>query len=456
MLLHENIQGTNFSELINPSTGKSLFKELVAAAKNPNKPLRYLWDKPGNEKEYVYWKETYVSYFQPLDWYICTSIYPEEARLQVKNILTDILFAAAGLMLAALIIAFYLSKSLSLPIKRLSKAARRIETDGLDEVKIPIGGPLETKNLGQLLKTMLTSLSIATKEKEELNNLLECKVEERTAELMQSHKTIEETRNQLVHQERLAEMGILTAGISHEIKNPLGFIKNYAELSQDILKDLKKSIENPDTNESVQDLEHSLLTIVKSSTKANEIVHTMLAHFRGDDTQFKENSINHLLDESQNLVFHGMRVSNPQMPVSIEKNFQTDLPNLYCSSPSLGRVFVNILHNAYDAMSEKWQEAKDSYDPEISLSTDLEDNHILISIKDNGTGIPDHIKQNIFNPFFTTKSEGKGTGLGLSLSYDIIVKDHRGKLLIKTEPNEFTEFQIFIPLNIKDLQGGSD
>jgi signal transduction histidine kinase/ligand-binding sensor domain-containing protein len=281
---------------------------------------------------------------------------------------------------------------------------------------------------------------------------------EKTHHALQSaHEHLKATQQQLVTQEKLASLGQFTAGIAHEIKNPLNFVNNFAALSVDLAKELREELVkrktknvNGDEFESMEEiiamLEQNAEKINHHGQRADNIVKSMMQHARGSSGQRELADINHLLDEAVNLVYHGMRANDASFNITIEKDYDASLGKLEVVPQELSRVFLNMVNNAcYAAVQKQRASSDDSFSPTISVATKSLSNGIEIRIRDNGNGIPAEIREKIFNPFFTTKPTGQGTGLGLSISHDIIVQEHRGEIRVETEEGEFTEFVILLP-----------
>jgi signal transduction histidine kinase/ligand-binding sensor domain-containing protein len=260
---------------------------------------------------------------------------------------------------------------------------------------------------------------------------LEKKVEERTSEL-------KEMQSQLVQQEKLASLGALTAGIAHEIKNPLNFVNNFAELSNELLEELKTAGNEEEKQGIMQTLRQNLEKINHHGKRADSIVKSMLEHSRSGTGEKQLTDINKLCDEYLNLAYHGMRANLKDFNCTIERNFEENLPKLNIVPQDISRVLLNLINNAFYAI-------KDKPDATLTLTTMATANSVIIKIKDNGTGIPEDVRRKIFEPFFTTKPAGSGTGLGLSLSFDII-KAHGGKIEVDSKENEYTEFKISLPV----------
>lgn len=294
------------------------------------------------------------------------------------------------------------------------------------------------------------------------NRILEEKVSHRTEQLKKSIDDLKATQSQLIQSEKMASLGELTAGIAHEIQNPLNFVNNFAEVSGELIDEMKEELQNGNMEAVVEisdDLQENLKKINHHGKRADSIVKGMLEHSRGSTTDKKPTDINALADEFLRLSYHGLRAKDKSFKADFETDFDPNLPEVNVVPQDLGRVILNLINNAFYACSEQGRNISSDqitrnesikYQPKITVTTKkvgLQDNHggIEICIKDNGGGIPKEIKDKIFQPFFTTKPTGSGTGLGLSLSYDII-KSHGGDLRVKSTPGEGTEMIIFLPL----------
>ncbi|TDB57357.1 sensor histidine kinase [Arundinibacter roseus] len=287
---------------------------------------------------------------------------------------------------------------------------------------------------------------------------LELVVGERTREILQQKEELETTLQhlqatqvQLIQSEKMASLGELTAGIAHEIQNPLNFVNNFAEVNTELIEELKEEQEkeSPDLElieEILTDLADNMQKMVYHGKRADSIVKGMLLHSRSGSGEKQLVDINALADEYMRLAYHGLRAKDKSFNAALEKNFQTDPLMGQVMPQDFGRVLLNIFNNAFYAVMERKREEGENFQPTVWLSTSQEENFLLIKIRDNGTGIPDAVKEKIFQPFFTTKPTGQGTGLGLSLSYDIIHKGHNGTLTVTSEKNSFTEFCVQIPL----------
>ncbi len=264
-------------------------------------------------------------------------------------------------------------------------------------------------------------------------------------------------QRQLMMQEKMATLGQLTAGIAHEIKNPLNFVNNFAEGSSELADELIETVEDnkPALKEDqfdlmveiAGDLKQNAQDISQNGKRADRIIQSMMDHARGDSGQKQLVDINHLLQENLNLSYQGFRGFSPDFQATLEEDLPESFPRLEVIPQDFSRVLLNIFNNAFYALNEKKVELGEDFQPTLKISTKVKNNEGVIKIWDNGPGIPEEVRSKIFNPFYTTKPTGQGnTGLGLSISYDIIVQVHEGKLEVNTEAGEFTEFVIKMPL----------
>jgi PAS domain S-box-containing protein len=273
--------------------------------------------------------------------------------------------------------------------------------------------------------------------------------------LREKNTRILETQEQLIEQEKLASLGALTAGIAHEIKNPLNFINNFSALTDDTLEQLRDTVASgilPAGSEGrerisalIRDLELYSTKIQEHGGRVDGIIRSMMLHARTQSGDRQPVDVNTLLDEMVALMFHSMRAQNPSFTLSIERDFDAAVGLVNAVPQDLGRVFLNILNNACYALEEKRQSAPEDFAPKLRVTTKHLTGHVEIRIFDNGPGIPPHIQERVFSPFFTTKPSGQGTGLGLSISYDIVTQEHQGKLSVASREGECTEFTILLP-----------
>ena len=286
-------------------------------------------------------------------------------------------------------------------------------------------------------------------QKRKANNLLQFqkeKIESTLAEL----KT---TQAQLIQSEKLASLGELTAGIAHEIQNPLNFVNNFSEVSHELIDEMKEEIKQgnfKEVNLIADDVKQNLAKINHHGQRASSIVKGMLEHSRTSSGEKTLTDINALCEEYLRLAYQSMRSKDKSFQCETRLHLDPSLPNINVVGPDISRVILNLLNNAFQACNEKSGSLKiernGNYTPFVTITTKNHSNKIEIIIKDNGNGIPDSIKEKIFQPFFTTKPTGQGTGLGLSLAYDI-VKAHGGEITIESQPGN-TIFKIILPVTI--------
>lgn len=266
-------------------------------------------------------------------------------------------------------------------------------------------------------------------------------------ELAETLEQLKSTQSQLVQSEKMASLGQLTAGIAHEIQNPLNFVNNFSETAIELFDELKNASNEEDRNAIANDLKLIIGKINHHGKRAELIVKNMLLHSRTGSTEKELVDINDLCDEISGLAFHGARVSMPTLQCKLEKNYTNQLPKIKINRQDIGRVLLNIMSNGFYALNVRKKKNENSnYLPELSISTNLINNQIEVRIQDNGTGMTAEVKNKIFEPFFTTKPTGEGTGLGLSMSYDIITKEHQGQIKVESEVGAFTAFIIYLPL----------
>lgn len=276
------------------------------------------------------------------------------------------------------------------------------------------------------------------------------KLEQAKAEIESAMSELKATQTQLVQQEKLASLGQLTAGIAHEIKNPLNFVNNFSEVSNELIdeafEELEKLVDSEEKEEIIailEDVKGNLSKVQEHGKRANGIVTSMLQHSRGGDGKMEPTDLNALLKEYVNLSFHGMRAAKNPINVDIELKFDEKIGKVNLVSEDFSRVIVNLCNNAFDAMRLKTNDESSNYQPKLTISTKIEKNQVTIEVEDNGPGIPDEIKDKILQPFFTTKKGTEGTGLGLSITNDI-VKAHGGRLDVESN-HDGSKFVISLP-----------
>ncbi len=287
----------------------------------------------------------------------------------------------------------------------------------------------------------------------EQNKSLEDKVHERTTELETSIDLLKATQTQLIQSEKLASLGELTAGIAHEIQNPLNFVNNFSDLSVDLVTEIQEEMGKPEIDrtyigELFSDLSQNQEKINHHGKRASNIVKGMLEHSRTSTSVRVLTDINTLAEEYLRLSYHGLRAKDKSFNAEFKTNFDHTISKTEVVTQDIGRVLLNLINNAFYAVNERSKKnTAVEYQPTVIVSTEQQDNEIIIKIKDNGTGMSESVKSKIFQPFFTTKPTGSGTGLGLSISYDIIVKGHGGALEVDNIEGVGTTFIIKLPLN---------
>ena len=267
-------------------------------------------------------------------------------------------------------------------------------------------------------------------------------------EIQNAYKELQSTQAQLIQSEKMASLGELTAGIAHEIQNPLNFVNNFSEVSTELVDEMKEELSKSnyeDANAIADDLKQNLEKINHHGKRAGDIVKGMLQHSRTSTGQKELTDINSLCDEYLRLSYHGLRAKDKSFNAEMRTDFDTSLPKINLVSQDIGRVVLNLINNAFYAVNEKKKSGIEDYNPTVNVSTKKSNDKVEIKVSDNGSGIPEKIKDKIFQPFFTTKPTGSGTGLGLSLSYDI-VKAHGGEIKVNSKEGEGTEFIVQLPV----------
>ena len=269
--------------------------------------------------------------------------------------------------------------------------------------------------------------------------------------------SLEELRtaqDRLVQTEKLASLGQLTAGIAHEIKNPLNFVNNFSAISVELIDELRDALAGVHLDDKLRAeigeiagmLQGNLDKVVQHGNRADAIVKNMLLHSRQGSGEHRPVDINALVEESLNLAYHGARAEKQGFTIAMEKSFDPAAGEVDLFPQEITRALLNLISNGFYAATKRKAEANEgNYEPMLAATTKNLGDSIEIRIRDNGTGIPPEVKEKLFSPFFTTKPAGEGTGLGLSISHDIIVKQHGGSIEVETQPGEFTEFRIILP-----------
>ncbi len=278
-------------------------------------------------------------------------------------------------------------------------------------------------------------------------------VQARTRELSKSLDDLRTAQDRLVQTEKLASLGQLTAGIAHEIKNPLNFVNNFSALSSELIDELLDVLTPAElagnVRQEVDELTHMLKgnldKVVQHGRRANSIVKNMLLHSRSGSGEHRPTEINAIVEESLNLAYHGARAEKTGFNITLQRDLDPDAGLVDVYPQEMTRVLLNLISNGFYAATRRKAQVGDGFEPTLSASTKNLGDKVEIRVRDNGTGIPLDVKERMFNPFFTTKPAGEGTGLGLSMSHDIVVKQHQGRIDVETEPGSFTEFIITLP-----------
>jgi GAF domain-containing protein len=291
------------------------------------------------------------------------------------------------------------------------------------------------------------------------------RVQQRTKELSQSLDDLRTAQDRLIQTEKLASLGQLTAGIAHEIKNPLNFVNNFSAVSVDLIDEMRETLEGmqldenkrTEMNQLAETLRGNLDKVVQHGKRADAIVKNMLLHSRQGSGEHRPVDVNALVEESLNLAYHGARAEKQGFNITLNRSFDPDAGEMDVFPQEITRVLLNLISNGfYAATKRKGQVDRDGYEPNLAAATKNLGDSVEIRIRDSGTGIPPDVKEKMFNPFFTTKPAGEGTGLGLSLSYDIVVKQHGGSIEVDTQLGEFTEFRVILPRMAATSKAGAD
>ena len=284
--------------------------------------------------------------------------------------------------------------------------------------------------------------------------------QQRTRELAKSLRDLRTAQDRLIQTEKLASLGQLTAGIAHEIKNPLNFVNNFSSVSVELIDELQEAVGNLKVDEKMRGevteladtLRQNLEKVVQHGKRADAIVKNMLLHSREGSGERRSVDINTLVEESLNLAYHGARAEKQGFNIALEHSFDPAAGEVDLYPQEITRVLLNLISNGFYAATKRKSQTNDAeYEPTLMAATKNLGDCVEITIRDNGGGIPPEVKDKMFNPFFTTKPAGEGTGLGLSISHDIIVKQHGGSIVVETEPNQFTEFKIVLPRKAMQL-----
>jgi signal transduction histidine kinase len=342
-----------------------------------------------------------------------------------------------------------LLRSIVVPLHRLVVAMDGLNAGNVD-VPIPEAGADE---IGAVARTLAKFRDTLTEERR------------RERELRAAHDELKAAQASLIQAEKMASLGQLTAGIAHEIKNPLNFVNNFASLSVELLDELKAAArpaiaalgedKRADVDEVVEMLTSNLQKIAEHGRRADGIVKSMLEHSRGGTGERRRVDLNGLIEEALNLAYHGARAQDQSFNITLERNLDRAITLIELAPQDVTRVFLNLFGNGFYAANKRRKETNDpQFKPSLKVTTRDLGEAVEIRVRDNGTGIPPELRDRLFQPFFTTKPTGEGTGLGLSISWDIVTQQHGGTIAVDSEVGEFTEFTIRLPRSRQSQPSG--
>jgi signal transduction histidine kinase len=351
------------------------------------------------------------------------------------------IFLAA--VLGGALLTFLVLRSISIPLRALVAAMNGLIA-GRVAVDIPPAGPDEIGAMARILALFRDTLN----------------------ELRETLGRLKAAQANLVHAEKMASLGQLTAGIAHEIKNPLNFVNNFADLSVGLLDEVKTATapavaalggeERAEVDEAIEMLTGNLEKIAEHGRRADSIVKSMLLHSRGGSAERQSADINALVEEALNLAYHGARAQDQNFNITRDCDFEAAMAPIELVPQEITRVLLNLFGNGFYAANRRSQQTSDpAYRPVLKVSTRDLGGEVEIKVRDNGIGIAPEFRDRLFTPFFTTKPTGEGTGLGLSISYDIVVQQHGGTITVDSRVNEFTEFTIRLPRNGPAISTGA-
>ncbi len=348
------------------------------------------------------------------------------------------LYVSAGIFIVGMLIGLLLARHISVPVRTLRDAAYRVGKGDFS----PVTAKFPKDEIGDLSIAFNTMVADLSKAKDlQTKNLT---LTESNKLLNEAMAELKATQSQLIQSEKMASLGEMTAGIAHEIQNPLNFVNNFSEVNKELIDEMEQEIEKGNYEEAKNIAGHireNQEKINQHGKRADGIVKGMLQHSRSGNNIKEPTDINALADEYFRLAYHGLRAKDKSFNANTKTEFDTSLEKINIVPQDIGRVILNLVTNAFYAVTEKKKFSSESYEPTVTVTTNKLGNKVEVKVKDNGNGIPQKVLDKIFQPFFTTKPTGKGTGLGLSLSYDI-VKAHGGEIKVTTKENEGSEFVI--------------
>ncbi len=357
------------------------------------------------------------------------------------------LLVSGGIFAIGLLIGFWLARNISVPVRALRDAAHRVGKGDLT----PLTKKFPRDEIGELSIAFNNMIEDISKAKD---------LQSKNLTLSESNKLLNETladlkatQSQLIQSEKMASLGELTAGIAHEIQNPLNFVNNFSDLNTELIDEMKEALKNGDHETAMalaNDIRQNEEKISQHGKRADGIVKGMLQHSRSSSGVKEPLDINTITDEYLRLAYHGLRAKDKSFNATLKTDYDESIDKVNIIPQDIGRVILNLITNAFYAVTERKKEKQEGYEPTVTVKTSKtppsggRGAEVVISVKDNGNGIPQKVLDKIFQPFFTTKPTGQGTGLGLSLSYDI-VKAHGGELKVETKEGEGAEFFIILP-----------
>jgi signal transduction histidine kinase len=362
--------------------------------------------------------------------------------------LSQIVVCAA--VLIGILLTFLVLRSIVVPLRRLVAAMGALNAGNVD-VPVPPAGADEigavARTLGRFRDTLVEQIR-------------------RERELRAAHEELKAAQASLIHAEKMASLGQLTAGIAHEIKNPLNFVNNFASLSVELLDEFKQTArpaiaalgadKRAEVEEVVDMLTGNLEKIAEHGKRADGIVKSMLAHSHGGSGERQSTDINSLVEEALNLAYHGARAQDRDFNITLERELDRSIAPIELVPQDITRVLLNLFGNSFYAADKRRREARDmAYRPVVKVATHDLGGAVEIRVRDNGTGIPPELRDKLFQPFFTTKPTGEGTGLGLSISWDIVTQQHGGTIAVDSVAGEFTEFAIRLPRSRQAATAGA-
>jgi len=448
--------------------GRGMIDNFSASFRDLSASWRIFYENFGRNQSRAITEE--VTHSEPLGQKVLKELLPELQQHQTASVeaasarfydaarTTDqitvlIFFASVGL---AATLALMVSRRLTHGLAVLKTGADALGEGNL-AYRIPTVSKDELGDLARTFNDMGGRLHSARGELEQRQQELQVLMDRerlKSEELEQALLQLKTTQDQLLVQEKMASLGVLTAGIAHEIKNPLNFVTNFAALSVELIEEARElfeqfgqKLETADQEymgQLMSDLNTNLKKISEHGNRADSIVKGMLAHSRGGAGQFQPTNINTLVEEAAGLAYHGLRAQDVNFNIALESSYDPTLPIVSVVPQDLSRAILNMVNNGCYAAHQRALKSP-GFQPVLRCATSKIQNGVEIRIRDNGTGVPKEVLPKIFNPFFTTKPTGSGTGLGLSLSYQIVVDQHKGTLRVETQEGEFTEFILTLP-----------